>query len=102
MCASRSSLVAFPTRRSSDLIRHGMTLGELAKLFNEENRIGAELTIVPMKNWRRDAWFDQTRLPWVNPSPNMRNLHQATRSEEQRLNSSHLVISYAVFCLKKK
>jgi uncharacterized protein YbbC (DUF1343 family) len=59
-------------------IRHGMTLGELAKLFNEENRIGAELTIVPMKNWRRDAWFDQTRLPWVNPSPNMRNLHQAT------------------------
>jgi uncharacterized protein YbbC (DUF1343 family) len=59
-------------------IRHSLTLGELAKLFNEENRIGADLTVVQMKNWRRDAWFDQTRLPWVNPSPNMRNLHQAT------------------------
>ena len=59
-------------------IRHGMTLGELAKLFNGENRIGADLIVVPMKNWRREAWFDQTTVPWVNPSPNMRNLHQAT------------------------
>ena len=59
-------------------IRHGMTLGELASLFNGENRIGADLTIVPMKNWRRDAWFDETGLPWINPSPNMRNLLQAT------------------------
>jgi uncharacterized protein YbbC (DUF1343 family)/CubicO group peptidase (beta-lactamase class C family) len=59
-------------------VRHGMTLGELATLFNEENHIGADLTVVSMKNWRRDAWFDQTALPWINPSPNMRNLHQAT------------------------
>ncbi len=59
-------------------IRHGMTLGELAKLFNGENGIGAELTVVPMTNWRRDEWFDQTGLPWINPSPNMRNLLQAT------------------------
>jgi uncharacterized protein YbbC (DUF1343 family)/CubicO group peptidase (beta-lactamase class C family) len=59
-------------------IRHGMTLGELAKLFNSENKIGADLTVVPMKNWRRDEWFDQTGLPWTNPSPNMRNLVQAT------------------------
>ena len=59
-------------------VRHGMTLGELAKLFNGENAIGADLTVVPMKNWRRDAWFDQTGLPWINPSPNMRNLLQAT------------------------
>jgi uncharacterized protein YbbC (DUF1343 family) len=59
-------------------IRHGMTLGELAKLFNGENGIGADLTVVPMKNWRRDEWFDQTGLPWINPSPNMRNLLQAT------------------------
>ena len=59
-------------------VRHGMTLGELAKLFNEENHIGADLTVVSMKNWRRDVWFDQTALPWINPSPNMRNLHQAT------------------------
>ncbi len=59
-------------------IRHGMTLGELAKLFNGENVIGVDLTVVPMKNWRRDAWFDQIGLPWINPSPNMRNLLQAT------------------------
>ena len=59
-------------------IRHGMTLGELAKLFNGENGIGAALTVVPAKNWRREQWFDQTGLPWINPSPNMRNLLQAT------------------------
>jgi uncharacterized protein YbbC (DUF1343 family)/CubicO group peptidase (beta-lactamase class C family) len=59
-------------------IRHGMTLGELAKLFNAENHIGADLTVIPVKNWRRDAWFDETGLPWINPSPNMRNLLQAT------------------------
>jgi uncharacterized protein YbbC (DUF1343 family) len=59
-------------------VRHGLTLGELARLFNAENRIGADLTVVSMKNWRRDEWFDQTGLPWINPSPNMRNLLQAT------------------------
>jgi uncharacterized protein YbbC (DUF1343 family) len=59
-------------------IRHGMTVGELARLFNGENHIGAELTVVPLRNWRRDAWFDETGLPWINPSPNMRNLLQAT------------------------
>lgn len=59
-------------------IRHGMTMGELARLFNEENKIGADLTVVPMKNWRRDDWFDDTGLVWINPSPNMRNLTQAT------------------------
>ena len=41
-------------------IRHGMTIGELARLFNGENKIGADLTVVPMKNWRRDEWFDDT------------------------------------------
>jgi uncharacterized protein YbbC (DUF1343 family) len=59
-------------------IRHGMTLGELARLFNDENKIGAALTVIPVANWRRDQWFDETGLPWVNPSPNMRNLTQAT------------------------
>ncbi len=59
-------------------IRHGMTVGELARLFNGENKIGADLTVVAAKNWQRDAWFDETSLPWVNPSPNMRNLIQAT------------------------
>jgi uncharacterized protein YbbC (DUF1343 family)/CubicO group peptidase (beta-lactamase class C family) len=59
-------------------VRHGMTMGELARLFNAENRIGADLVVVPLKNWRRDSWFDGTGLPWVNPSPNMRNLNEAT------------------------
>jgi uncharacterized protein YbbC (DUF1343 family) len=59
-------------------IRHGMTLGELARLFNGENKIGANLTVVPMKNWDRNRWFDDTGVPWINPSPNMRNLIQAT------------------------
>ena len=59
-------------------IRHGMTLGELARLFNGENKIGADLTVVPLRGWRRDLWFDETGLPWVNPSPNMRSLVQAT------------------------
>ncbi len=58
-------------------IRHGMTLGELAKLFNAENKIGADLTVVAMKNWRRDDWFDDTALPWISPSPNMRNMNEA-------------------------
>jgi uncharacterized protein YbbC (DUF1343 family) len=54
--------------------RHGMTMGEMARLFNAENAIGADLTVVEMRGWRRDTWFDETGLPWVNPSPNMRNL----------------------------
>jgi uncharacterized protein YbbC (DUF1343 family) len=59
-------------------IRHGLTMGELARLYNGENKIGADLTVVTMKNWRRDDWFDQTSLPWFNPSPNLRNLVAAT------------------------
>ena len=58
-------------------VRHGMTLGELAQLFNAENAIGADLVVVPMKHWTRGQWFDDTGLPWINPSPNMRNLNQA-------------------------
>ena len=58
-------------------VRHGLTLGELARLFNTEAGIGADLEVVAMRGWRREAWFDQTGLRWVNPSPNMRNLHQA-------------------------
>lgn len=64
-------LPAMPTR-------HGMTLGELARLFNAEKKIGADLTVVAMRNWRRDAWFDESGLMWVGPSPNMRNLYAAT------------------------
>jgi uncharacterized protein YbbC (DUF1343 family)/CubicO group peptidase (beta-lactamase class C family) len=58
--------------------RHGMTLGELARLFNTEARINADLTVVPVKNWSRENWFDETGREWVNPSPNMRNLNEAT------------------------
>jgi uncharacterized protein YbbC (DUF1343 family) len=59
-------------------IRHALTMGELARLFNAERKIGADLTVVAMKNWRRDAWFDDTGLGWVSPSPNMRTLYAAT------------------------
>ncbi len=59
-------------------IRHGLTIGELAQLFNGERRIGAKLTVVRMPQWRRDWWFDDTGAPWINPSPNMRSLTQAT------------------------
>ena len=59
-------------------IRHGMTLGELAMLFNAERKIGADLTVIELEGWRRDQWFDHTGLAWINPSPNMRNLNQAT------------------------
>jgi len=59
-------------------VRHGMTLGELARLFNAENKIGAALTVVAMKNWDRNRWFDETGQPWINPSPNMRNVIEAT------------------------
>ncbi|MBZ5592288.1 MAG: DUF1343 domain-containing protein [Acidobacteriia bacterium] len=58
-------------------LRHGMTIGELASLFNAENHIRADLTVVPMKGWERGDWFDSTGLPWVNPSPNMRSLTAA-------------------------
>jgi uncharacterized protein YbbC (DUF1343 family) len=54
--------------------RHGMTVGELATLFNEKYGIGADLIIARVENWRRSQWFDETGLPWVNPSPNLRSL----------------------------
>lgn len=59
-------------------VRHGMTVGELARLFNEERKIGCELHVIEMHGWRRAMWFDQTNLTWVNPSPNMRSLTEAT------------------------
>jgi uncharacterized protein YbbC (DUF1343 family) len=51
--------------------RHGMTTGELAKMFNEHFGIGCELEVVPMQGWRREMWFEDTGLPWVLPSPNI-------------------------------
>ena len=58
-------------------LRHGMTIGELARYFNTERGIGADLTVVPMRGWARGDWYDTTSLIWVNPSPNMRNLKEA-------------------------
>ncbi|MEW5814255.1 MAG: DUF1343 domain-containing protein [Spirochaetota bacterium] len=59
-------------------VLYGLTIGELALYFNREFGLGAELTVVPMRGWRRHMWFDQTGLPWVPPSPNMPTLDTAT------------------------
>jgi uncharacterized protein YbbC (DUF1343 family) len=59
-------------------MRHGLTVGELARMFNTEFSIGCDLTVVEMEGWRRDAWFDGTGLPWVQPSPNLPTLDSAT------------------------
>jgi len=59
-------------------VRHGMTMGELAKMFNAERNINARLTVVPMEGWMRGDWYDSTSLPWINLSPNMRSLTEAT------------------------
>lgn len=59
-------------------LRHGMTLGELAKMYNADKNLNARLTVIEVEGWTRDMWFDETGLPWTNPSPNMRNLTEAT------------------------
>jgi uncharacterized protein YbbC (DUF1343 family) len=58
-------------------VRHGMTIGELAKMFNAERNLNARLTVVPMAGWIRGDWYDSTGLEWVNPSPNLRSLVEA-------------------------
>jgi len=57
---------------------HGMTVGELARLFNVERKINADLQVIEMEGWHRSMWYDETGLLWVNPSPNMRSLTEAT------------------------
>ena len=69
-CGAITSIHPIPTR-------HGMTVGELARLFNSEFGIGCALTVVPMQGWQRSMYYDQTGLIWVNPSPNMKNLDAA-------------------------
>lgn len=59
-------------------VRHGMTLGELAQMYNAERHFGADLSVVRCENWARDLWLDQTGLAWINPSPSMRSLTAAT------------------------
>ena len=58
--------------------RHGMTVGELATMFNRKFGIGADLLVVKAENWKRSQWQDETGLPWVNPSPNLRSLAAVT------------------------
>ena len=58
-------------------IRHGMTMGELGRFFNGENKIGADLRVIKMEGWERSMWMDQTGLEWLTPSPNIRNLTEA-------------------------
>jgi uncharacterized protein YbbC (DUF1343 family) len=59
-------------------VRHGRTIGELAQQFREEALPKCRLSILPMKNWKREMWFDQTGLPWVMPSPNLPTPDTAT------------------------
>ena len=58
-------------------VRSGMTLGEFARMVVGERKIPVRLTVVPLEHWERNMWFDQTGLPWVNPSPNIRSLREA-------------------------
>jgi len=58
-------------------VRHGMTMGELARMFRAEKKLDVDLQVVQLEGWRREDFFDRTDLPWVNPSPNMRNLNEA-------------------------
>jgi uncharacterized protein YbbC (DUF1343 family) len=69
-------------------LRHGMTVGEIARYINGEYGVGADLHVVPMEGWQRSEWFDETGLPWINPSPNIRSLEAA-------LNYAGLVLSEA-------
>ncbi len=59
-------------------VRYGLTIGELGMLMNAERKIGADLRVIKMENWSRSMWFDETGQTWINPSPNMRSLNEAT------------------------
>lgn len=59
-------------------VRYGLTIGELGMMMNSERKIGANLKVIKMENWMRSQWFDETNQTWINPSPNMRSLTQAT------------------------
>ncbi|MDI1432873.1 exo-beta-N-acetylmuramidase NamZ domain-containing protein [Polyangium sorediatum] len=69
----RASFVAY----HSIPVRHGMTVGELARLFDAEKKLAADLHVVPLEGWDRSSRFDKTGLPWVNPSPNLRSVTEA-------------------------
>jgi uncharacterized protein YbbC (DUF1343 family)/CubicO group peptidase (beta-lactamase class C family) len=58
-------------------LRHGMTVGEIARMYAAERGVKVDLTVIPIEGWKRSMWFDETGLPWLNPSPNMRSLRAA-------------------------
>jgi len=64
----RSFVAYFP-----EPVRPGMTVGELAQMFNGENHLGAKLHVIKMQGWQRTDWYDETGMTWLNPSPNLRN-----------------------------
>jgi uncharacterized protein YbbC (DUF1343 family)/CubicO group peptidase (beta-lactamase class C family) len=66
-----------PTATHAIPLRHGMTAGELAAMMNAERAMNCDLKVIPVEGWRRGMQFDQTGLPWINPSPNMRSLNAA-------------------------
>ncbi|HEV7396022.1 MAG TPA: exo-beta-N-acetylmuramidase NamZ domain-containing protein [Pyrinomonadaceae bacterium] len=72
--ADKLSFIAYHTIP----VRHGLTIGELAQLYNDQRKIGCDLRVVKMDGWHRSTWFDATNLTWINPSPNMRSLNEAT------------------------
>ena len=59
-------------------VRHGMTVGELARMFNAEYKIGADLRVIRMRGYSREKWYNETGLAWINPSPNLRSLDETT------------------------
>ncbi len=59
-------------------VRYGLTIGELGQMMNAERKIGADLRVIKMEGWQRSMWFDETGQTWMNPSPNMRSLTEAT------------------------
>ncbi|HVA01423.1 MAG TPA: exo-beta-N-acetylmuramidase NamZ domain-containing protein [Terriglobia bacterium] len=58
-------------------IRYGMTVGELAEMYNQEEKMGLRLHVIKMQGWERSDWYDETGLPWINPSPNLRSLTES-------------------------
>ena len=65
------------TNYSALPVRHGMTMGELAKMFNTERNINARLQVIPVEGWMRGDWYDSTGMAWIDPSPNLRSLTEA-------------------------
>ena len=76
--SNSAARAATPTALYPIPMRHGLTLGELARFYNEVLGLRADLHVIPVDGWRRVDWFDQTKLPWIKPSPNMPNLTSAT------------------------